>query len=118
MGADSVDHLRRWARGITATEAATELLIRSFGGRFARAGNPWVRSDPDGQTWIEWECIPDSIGALSGGEQRLLRITASIGGGVLVDLGGALSLDERHSGLVLAAVAHAGGYGDLHPWPT
>jgi hypothetical protein len=35
---DAAVCLREWARGMYATEAAVELLVRSFGGRFADAG--------------------------------------------------------------------------------
>ena len=41
--ASVVDGLRRWARGAYAEEAAVELLVRSFGGRFCSTGYPWVR---------------------------------------------------------------------------
>ena len=34
------DQLRAWARGLYTTEAATELIIRAFNGRFATTGQP------------------------------------------------------------------------------
>lgn len=45
--------LRAWARGSYGDEAAVELLIRSFGGRFALPGSPWVapRARPD-EYWL------------------------------------------------------------------
>ena len=81
----------------------------------------------------------DQTGHLSGGEQRLLRIVASLAGGEPVSLADNIpGLDRELTYLVLAALAHAGGthehpdirvdhqrgvaaqYGrlpSLHPWP-
>ena len=62
--------------------------------------------------WIDFSAIPAQIGALSGGEQRLLRIAAvhrrpatppSTSADCLA------GLDRAHLQLVLAAVAHAAG---------
>ena len=51
----------------------------------------------------------------SGGEGRVLRIAASIAGGVPVDLGEAVTgLDENNAVLAAAAVLHAAGYRDLY----
>ena len=50
----------------------------------------------------------------SGGEGRVLRIAASIAGGVPVDLGEAVTgLDENNAVLAAAAVLHATGHRDL-----
>lgn len=100
------DQLRAWAKGMYPCEAATELLIRTG---WARPGLPWVKRD--NRPWIDFDAIPDAIGAYSGGEQRILRIAASIGGDEsTVILGDDVSgLDREHLDLVLAAIAHAGG---------
>jgi hypothetical protein len=46
-----------------------------------------------------------------GGEERVLRIAASIAGGVPVDLGEAVTgLDENNAVLAAAAVLHAAGH--------
>lgn len=106
------EQLRAWARGSYPLVAATELLLRAFGGRFAGVGNPWVTKDAEyGNVWIDFEQIPDSVDGLSGGERRLLMLAASLAGvGVTVDLGDVLpGLDRKVLNLVLAAVAHAGG---------
>lgn len=55
------------------------------------------------------------IGAYSGGEQRLLRIAASLGAGqgapVTISLEEDVpGLDRGHVALVLAAIAHAAGF--------
>lgn len=114
------DMLRAWAAGYDTTEAATELLLRGFGGRFAQEGNPWIHTTGAiSAPYIVWDDItPDSTATLSGGEYRYLQIAASIGGGQLVDLRDAVHLDPTRIDLVLAAIAHAAGTGDLHPWPT
>ena len=50
----------------------------------------------------------------SGGEGRVLRIAASVGGGVPVDLREAVTgLDENNAVLAAAAVLHAAGHRDL-----
>lgn len=133
------EELRACAKGRHSVAAATELLIRSFGGRFAKPGNRWViHEDQQPHYWINFEEIPDNVGGLSGGERRLLMIAASIADvGVEVNLGDYLpGLDRKILNLVLAAVAHAGGSHEhsdfianadgtasferlpsLHPWP-
>jgi hypothetical protein len=45
--------LRDWARGCYSTEAAVELLIRARGGRFVEPGQPWLRTDDRGITWLD-----------------------------------------------------------------
>jgi len=110
MTTDTASALREWAPGMFTTEAATELLTGSFRGRFASVGNPWVQPRDDDGLWIDFDAIPGQAGALSSGERALLLIAASIGGSTQVNLGdGVCSLDHRHLGLVLAAMAHANG---------
>ena len=102
--------LRVWAAGIYTTEAATDLLIRAHGGRFASPGRPWIRSTPDG-SWIAFVCIPDHLGALSGGDHRILRIAASLGcRDVFLNLADNITgLDPLTQRLVMGAIAQAGG---------
>lgn len=139
------DDLRAWARGMYTIEAATELLIRGFGGKFAAPGNPWVHTstEPQGpgqvRAWIDFASIQEEAGVLSGGERRFLLLAASLAEDVPVVLGDVVpGLDRENLDLVLAAIAHAGGshqhsdvnfnedgsmslgkgYLDsLHPWP-
>lgn len=104
--------LRSWARGAYAEEAAVELLARSFGGRFASTSWPWVRPcNGGGWYWLDADAIWTGSGALSGGERRILNVVAAlVGGQPLADLGGVLAgVDRRNLGLILAALAHAGG---------
>src|SRR6476659_1592930 len=103
------DQLRQWACGMYTTEAATELLIRARNGAFASIDRPWIKSGDHGY-WIDFPAITELLGGMSGGEQQLLRIAASIGSDEAppVRLGDAVSgLDRPTLRLVLAAVAHA-----------
>ncbi|WP_432246098.1 hypothetical protein ACRB8A_19645 (plasmid) [Arthrobacter sp. G.S.26] len=110
------DDLRAWAKGSYTTEAATELLLRAFGGRFAAVGQPWVHTstEPQGPSqvsaWIDFASIPEEVGVLSGGERRFLLFAASLAEDVPVVLGDVVpGLDRVNLDLVLAAIAHAGG---------
>ena len=108
---DVADALRRWAKGMNTTEAATELLIRACDGTFASIDWPWIKPTNHGY-WIDFPAIAEHLDPLSAGEQRLLRIAASIGSDDAppVPLGEVLTgLDRRTLHLVLAAIAHAGG---------
>jgi hypothetical protein len=130
------EELRAWAKGSLPMGAATEQLLRAYSGRFAEPGWPWVKIDAE-MAWIDFDAIPEALGGLSSGEQRCLRIAASLGGNdVRISLGDELSLDRTLMELVLAAVAHASGthqdsvmvertggivgferQGSLYPWP-
>lgn len=110
------DDLRAWAKGVYTIEAATELLLRGFGGKFAALDNPWVHASTEPQgpgqvnAWIDFAAIPDEVGVLSGGERRFLLIAASIAENVPVGLQDVIpGLDRDNLDLVLAAIAHAGG---------
>jgi hypothetical protein len=113
--------LRACASGFYPAEASTELLIShgsfldrsDFTGRFIDTGT----SITDGTTTmasIDW---PAAITALdtgnlpcSGGEQRMLRLAASLADGIPVDLRDALTgIDDHNINLVITAVLHASG---------
>ena len=139
------EDLLAWARGMYTIEAATELVLRGFGGKFAAPGNPWVHTSSTAEgpqqvsAWIDFASIPEEASPLSGGERRFLLIAASLAENVPDVLGDLVSgLDRENLDLVLAAIAHAGGshqhsdirfnedgtvsrgkgYLDsLHPWP-
>lgn len=67
-------------------------------------------SHPDAYDGLDVEEITeDAIGDLSGGERRLVRLVASLGGGRPVDLYENVSVDRPTVALVLAAIAHAAG---------
>lgn len=107
-----IDGLRRWARGAYAEEAAVELLVRAFDGRFCSAGWRWMQPcEVPGWFWLDGEQLIHGTGALSGAERRVLAVAGALASGnALPDLGGVLaSLDRMNLALVLAALAHAGG---------
>ncbi len=113
--------LRASASGLYCAEAGIELLI---------AHQSWLRRSDfttacittghgleDGTVTavIDWDT---AIGALdsgdlacSGGESRMLRLAASIAGGIPADLREALpGLDRANLALAATAVVHAGGH--------
>lgn len=111
--------LRGWAQGLYPLMAATELLIRSG---WAGPNRSWVRdgtvTERRYRPWIDFAMLGDPavIGAYSGGEQRFLRIAASLGtdgpDGVRINLSDELSgMDLHHASLVLSALTIATGYG-------
>jgi hypothetical protein len=113
--------LRARAHGLYSAEAGVELLIghgeflrrNDFRDRFAQIGT----SATDGITAMAEINWPPAIAALdtgdlpcSSGEQRMLRLAASLAGGIPVDLSDALSgLDDRNIALTVAAILHACG---------
>jgi hypothetical protein len=110
--------LRAHAQGLYCLEAAAELLIArswlhrdDFTSQFV-AVHPGIGS---GQlmTVIDWPAAVAAQGtslACSGGEQRMLKITASLADGIPVDLRDTLTgLDDRNVQLLITAVLHASG---------
>ena len=110
--------LRAHARGLYADEAAAELLIAQswlcrpdFTSRFITVH----RSIGDGQPMavIDWAAAVAALGTSlpsSGGEQRMLKITSSLGCGIPVDLRDTLTgIDDHNVQLLIRAVRHASG---------
>jgi hypothetical protein len=113
--------LRACAAGIYPTEAGVDLLIghdtwlhrRDFTGPFVHTGV----SLTDGITTmaeVDWAAAITALDAgdlpCSGGEQRMLRLAASIAGGTPVSLRDTLTgIDHRNVQLVITAVLHASG---------
>ena len=111
--------VRAGAAGLYSLEAACELLI----------GAGWLHRDDftcfigtvtsitDGTTelaHIDWQAVISSRDAgllpCGSGENRLLRLAASIAAGIPVNLNEALSgLDQASISLVVRAVRHANG---------
>ena len=109
--------LRAWARGIYPDEAGIELLIghavfldrADFTSRFIT-----IPGDGAGLAVIDW---PAAVAALddslpcSGGENRMLRLAASLAAGIPVNLRDALTgIDDRGIQLVIKAVLRASGH--------
>ncbi|UKA62277.1 hypothetical protein [Arthrobacter sp. FW306-04-A] len=111
------DGLRAWAKGSFPCEAATELLLRGFGGRFAAPGNPWIGTDEfSGASWIDFASIPEYAGRVSNGEWGFLMFAASMAEGVPVNLAEIVTVVNRESvALLLASIAHASGSHE-HSW--
>jgi len=116
--------LRAWAKGLFSTEAAVELLIghRSWlsRGDFLEIAVEFGYGIGDGAVMaaVDWEAAVAALetGRLpcSGGGGRMLRLAASMAGGVAVDLGSALpGLDERNITLIAGAVLQAAGHREL-----
>ena len=135
------DRLRSWAAGSHPLTAAVELLIRAFDGRFAEAGQPWIRIEDNGWVWLDDQILHANLGHLSGGERRVLDLVCALADpdpDRAVHLADAITgIDRTHLDLVLAALAHAAGshehtgvivdaltgaahlrvLGPAHPWP-
>ena len=108
-GGGILAELRDWARGCHPTEAAVELLIRAHNGRFVEPGQPWLRTDDRGITWLDAEVIARYSDAISSGERHILALVEALAiGKPLEDVGGLMaSLDPYHLDLVLAVLRHA-----------
>src|SRR5258708_6195932 len=104
------------AEGLYWEEAAAELLIAQswllrpdFTSRFITIH----RSIGDGQPMAvtDWAAAVAALGTsmpCSGGEQRMLKITSSLGGGTPVDLRDALTgIDDHNVQLLINAARHA-----------
>ena len=116
--------LRAWAKGLFSTEAAVELLIGHgswlYREDFLEIAVEFGQGITSGVVLaaVDFEAASRALGAgalpCSGGEGRVLRIAASIAGGVPVDLREAVTgLDENNAMLAAAAVLHAAGCRDL-----
>jgi transposase len=118
--------LRAHAAGPYPDDAGTELLI-GHGGilhrpdftGFVRTGT----SISDGTTlmaWIDWDAAITALHhselPLSGGEQRILRLAASIAGAIPASLREDIpGLDNRNLKLITTAIQHAAGQRPGHP---
>ena len=110
--------LRAHARGLYCDEAAAELLIAQSWLRRPDFASQFITVHPripDGQPMavVDWAAAVAALGTSmpsSGGEQRMLRITASMGGGIPVDLRDTLTgIDDQNVQLLLRTVRHASG---------
>jgi hypothetical protein len=110
--------LRAHAQGLCSGEAAAELLIAQswlhrpdFTSRFITV-HPGI---PDGQpiAVVDWAAAVTALGTSlpsSGGERRMLKLTASLADGIPVDLQDTLTgIDDRNIRLLITAVLHATG---------
>ena len=102
--------LRTWARGCHSTEAAVELLIKARGGSFVESGQPWLRTDDRGITWLDAQLLGQYSDAVTSRDRHILPLVEALAvGKPLEDVAGLMaSLDPYHLGLVLAVLRHAG----------
>ena len=108
--------LRACAAGIYTHEAGVSLLIanRTFLSRDDFTSRFITRDTATGMATIDWAATIAALDAgeipCSGGEQRTLRLAASIAGGIPVSLSDAITgLDRRNLSHLLAAIRHASG---------
>jgi len=105
--------LRAGASGLYALEAGTGLII---------AHGHWPGRDDfasfidhgAGTAAIDWEAAISAVNAgclpCSGGEQRMLRLAASLAADIPVQLGDAVTgIDQRNTDLLVESVLHASG---------
>ena len=118
---DLIAALRACAAGLYPLEAGVGLLISNgtflhrddFTSRFIETGT----SISDGTTpmaAIDWEAAITALQAgelpCSGGERRILLLSASLADGIPVDLRDTVTgLDDRNTALLLTAIRHATG---------
>ena len=110
--------LRAHAQGLSCLEAAAELLIAQswlhrddFTSRFVTVHPRTGSGQP--VAVIDWPAVITALGSslpCSGGEQRMLKITASLADGIAVDLRDTLtSLDDTNLQLLITAIRRASG---------
>ncbi len=115
---DLVAALRACAAGLYPLEAGTELLISNrtflhrddFTGKFIDHGI----SDGTPMAVIAWDAAITALstGGLpcSGGEGRILQLSASLAAGIPVDLRDSITgLDDDNAALLITAILHATG---------
>jgi hypothetical protein len=116
--------LRAHAQGLCCLEAAAELLIAQswlhrddFTSRFITVHPGTGSGQP--VAVIDWSAVIAALGSglsCPGGEQRMLKITASLADGIPVDLRDTLTgLDRRNASIVIDAIARAMGYACPYP---
>ena len=111
--------LRACAHGIYPDEAAVGLIIShatflhraDFTSRFINYG-----TDPDGtvMTAVDWDTAIAALNSgelpCSGGEQRILRLSASLGAGIPANLRDTVTgLDDLNIQRLLTAIKHGAG---------
>ncbi len=110
--------LRAHAEGLCCLEAAAELLIAQswlhradFTSRFITVHRNAGGGQP--AAVIDWPAVVTALGVslpCSGGEQRMLKITASLADGIPVDLRDTITgLDDRNIQLLITAIRRASG---------
>jgi hypothetical protein len=98
------------------TASTTGLAIRKrgdFTSRFIETGTS-ISDDTTPMADIDWDAAITALTSgdlpCSGGERRILQLSASLAGGIPVDLQDAVTgLDDTNIALLLTAITHASG---------
>lgn len=104
----NLEKVAAWADGSQQITAAVELLIESG---LLREQSAWIEHESNGVRWVDFDNLPDRIGGLSGGEQRVALFAASLASSeVKISLADVLyGLDRPRAVAVLKAAAAALG---------
>jgi hypothetical protein len=113
--------LRACAAGLYPLEAGVALLTAEgtfirrddFTGRFIEHGTS-ISDDTTPMAAIDWDAAVTALHAgeipCSGGERRILMLSASLAGGIPADLrDAATGLDDRNIQRLVTAILHASG---------
>jgi hypothetical protein len=95
-------------RHSTRPVSVSRCLIRAIGGRFVEPGQPWLRTDDRGITWLDAEVTGRYADAVSSGERHILALVEALAlGKPLEDVGGLMasvvSIRPRYVGDCAAA---------------
>jgi hypothetical protein len=122
MTSDSLAQaLRACASGIYAAEAAVGMLIAHAAWLDRDDFRQLIHADSEaGMAAIDWPAVTDALTAgkmpSSNGEQKMLRMSASIAGHAPVILGDAITgLDDRNIQILVTAIIHASGQRQFPP---
>lgn len=86
--AKPVAGLRQLASGVPEHEAAIELLVCRFGGRYARTCWPWVRPcAAPGWWWVDPDALAVHAQHCSGERRRMLMLAVELLGGTIALVG-------------------------------
>jgi len=113
--------LRACASGIYAAEAATGMLITHAAWLDRDDFSQFIHADPAAEmAAIDWAAAIAALTAgempSSNGEQKMLRMAASLAGQAPVILGDTITgLDDRNIQILVKAVLHASGQRQFPP---
>ena len=114
-GANLAQALRTCTSGIYAAEAAVGMLIVHGAWLDRPDFRQFIHAEPEaGMAAIDWPAVTAALAEgrmpSSNGEQKMLRLSASIAGHAPVILGDTITgLDDRNIQILVAAILHASG---------
>jgi hypothetical protein len=115
--------LRACASGIYAAEAAVGMLIAHAAWLDRDDFHQFIHADPEaGMAAIDWPAATAALAAgqipSSNGEQKMLRMSASIAGHAPVILSDTITgLDNRNIQILVRAILHTSGQRQFPPAP-